>query len=60
MAEARALEVGDVVRLKSSPVLMTVMQITSPQTVKVVWFDDRISLRLAEITINSLTRKGVK
>jgi hypothetical protein len=36
------------------------MQITSPQTVKVVWFDDRISLRLAEITINSLTRKGVK
>ena len=58
--QARALEVGDVVRLKSSPVLMTVMQITSPQTVKVVWFDDRISLRLAEITINSLTRKGVK
>lgn len=58
--QSRALEVGDVVRLKSSPVLMTVMQITSPQTVKVVWFDERVSLRLAEITINSLTRKGVK
>ena len=43
--EARALEVGDVVKLKSGGPLMTVLQVASPQTVKVVWFDESISLR---------------
>ena len=59
--EARALEVGDVVKLKSGGPLMTVLQVASPQTVKVVWFDESISLRQAEVTINSLVRtKGGK
>lgn len=52
----RALEVGDVVKLKSGGPAMTVLQIASPQTVKVVWFDDAATLRTAEVTINSLTR----
>lgn len=54
MAQAKALEVGDVVQLKSGGPYMTVIQVASPQTVKVSWFDDTQSLRMAEITINSL------
>lgn len=53
----RALEVGDVVKIKSGGPFMTVLQVASPQTVKVVWFDQAQSLRTAEVTINSLTRK---
>ena len=51
-----ALEVGDVVKLKSGGPSMTVLQVASPQTVKVVWFDSVESLRTAEVTINSLVR----
>lgn len=50
----RALEVGDVVKIKSGGPAMTVLQVASPQTVKVVWFDNQQSLRTAEVTINSL------
>jgi uncharacterized protein YodC (DUF2158 family) len=53
--QAKALEVGDVVKLKSGGPAMTVLQVASPQTVKVVWFDPSDSLRTAEVTINSLT-----
>lgn len=56
MPAERALEVGDVVKLKSGGPLMTVLQVASPQTVKVVWFDSDVSLRTAEVTINSVTR----
>jgi len=61
MQASRALEVGDVVKLKSGGPSMTVLQVASPQTVKVVWFDPSVSLRTAEVTINSLKRvKGGK
>lgn len=52
----RALEVGDVVKLKSGGPRMTVLHIASPQTVKIVWFDSENTLRTAEVTINSLER----
>jgi uncharacterized protein YodC (DUF2158 family) len=52
----RALEVGDIVRIKSGGAPMTVLQVASPQTVKVIWFDAQLSLRTAEVTINALTR----
>ena len=54
--ELKALEVGDVVKIKSGGPAMTVLQVASPQTVKVVWFDSSQSLRTAEVTINSLIR----
>ena len=56
MAQERALEVGDVVKLKSGGPALTVIQVASPQTVKVAWFTDDKSLRVAEVTINSLVR----
>lgn len=52
----RALEVGDVVKLNSGGPWMTIIQVASPRTVKVAWFTNDLSLRVAEVTINSLTR----
>ena len=61
MSVARALEVGDVVKLNSGGPGMTIIQVASPQTVKVAWFTNDLSLRVAEVTINSLIRaKGGK
>lgn len=57
MSVERALEVGDVVRLKSGGPLVTVLHVASPQTVKIAWFDKELSLRSAEVTINSLIRR---
>lgn len=54
MAITKALEVGDIVKLKSGGPIMTVIRVASPQTVQVSWFTKDLSLRVAEITINSL------
>ena len=56
MLELRALEVGDVVKLNSGGPLVTIIRVVSPQTVQIAWFDYALSLRVAEVTINSLTR----
>jgi uncharacterized protein YodC (DUF2158 family) len=60
MAKVTAIEVGDVVRLKSGGPRMTVAIIDSPQTAQVVWFENPGNLRTAKVTINSLTTKGGK
>jgi hypothetical protein len=57
----KALAIGDVVRLNGTtgPAL-TVINIPSPQTVQVAWFNEELSLRLAEVTINAVTLLKVR
>lgn len=50
---ARALQAGDVVRLKHGGPWMTIGSIPTPTTAKVLWFSEA-QLHTAELPINAL------
>jgi len=56
MAQTQALAIGDIVKLKgNNGPQLTVINIPSPQTVQVAWFNHELALRVAEVTINAVS-----